>query len=134
MAAISATGAAFGQGGGVLSSGAGLTLTGALVALANASIGVTLRPDRLSTSGARADHGQRRHRPRRRRPQRRGRQPPAAGGRVTLLRNDGTDPVAGTFAQGGSVTFNGRTFAINYAAGDGNDVTLAETTRPFWCS
>ena len=40
---------------------------------------------------------------------------------------DGTDAVVGMFAQGSSVTSGVDTFSINYAGGDGNDVTLTVT-------
>lgn len=47
--------------------------------------------------------------------------------RITLIRNDGSDAVNGTFsnlAQGASVTLNGETWRILYNGGDGNDVEL----------
>ena len=53
---------------------------------------------------------------------------PADGQVFTILSNDGADPITGTFAQGPTVagTFGGSTydFAIAYAGGTGNDVTL----------
>lgn len=54
---------------------------------------------------------------------------------VTLIDNDGNaDPVVGTFdglAEGDSVTINGVDFTISYVGGDGNDVTLTETSAVF---
>jgi hypothetical protein len=47
-----------------------------------------------------------------------------------LIQNDGTDPVAGTFAglpNNSSFTFNGRTMTIRYDGGTGNDVVLTAT-------
>lgn len=50
------------------------------------------------------------------------------GDSFTILDNDGSDSVLGTFAQGSSITadYDGYTyeFAIDYAAGTGNDVAL----------
>ncbi len=45
----------------------------------------------------------------------------------TIIDNDGTDPVSGTFAglpEGATFTANGTTFRISYVGGTGNDVTL----------
>ncbi len=46
---------------------------------------------------------------------------------LTILSNDGAEPVNGSFAglsEGGSVTVDGQLFQISYVGGDGNDVTL----------
>jgi hypothetical protein len=46
---------------------------------------------------------------------------------LTLIRNDGTDPVQGTFAglpEGAVVTLDALTYHITYMGGDGNDVVL----------
>ena len=48
----------------------------------------------------------------------------------TIIENDGTDAVLGTFAglaEGDLVTLAGRTFTITYQGGDGNDVVLFQT-------
>ncbi|MFO0810517.1 MAG: hypothetical protein U0746_17970 [Gemmataceae bacterium] len=54
---------------------------------------------------------------------------PRAGDRFTLLSNDGTDPVVGTFAgvpEGGTVSLgNGNALRITYRGGDGNDVVAS---------
>jgi hypothetical protein len=54
--------------------------------------------------------------------------PITAGTVITVIRNDGPSPVAGTFIglPEGSVvtTTTGQLFRISYAGGDGNDVTL----------
>jgi len=45
----------------------------------------------------------------------------------TLLDNDGTDPIAGTFAglpEGAALSLNGQPFTITYRGGDGNDAVL----------
>ena len=52
---------------------------------------------------------------------------PTSGTSFTIIDNDGTDAVVGTFAglaQGGIITAGGYSFSINYAGGDGNDVVL----------
>jgi fibronectin-binding autotransporter adhesin len=49
------------------------------------------------------------------------------GDSFTIISNDGTDPVVGTFkglAQGATFGINGMTFQINYQGGNGNDVVL----------
>ncbi|MGB7325374.1 MAG: hypothetical protein WBD31_10930, partial [Rubripirellula sp.] len=49
------------------------------------------------------------------------------GSSYTIINNDGTDAVVGTFAglgEGGQVTINGHTFQISYVGGTGNDVVL----------
>jgi autotransporter-associated beta strand protein len=53
------------------------------------------------------------------------------GGSVTIISNDGTDAIQGTFAglpEGATVTGNANKYIISYRGGDGNDVTL---TRVF---
>lgn len=52
---------------------------------------------------------------------------PAAGNVFTLITNDGTDPVSGTFAnlpEGSTIAINGTSFKISYVGGSGNDVVL----------
>ena len=52
---------------------------------------------------------------------------PAAGNTFTIINNDDTDAVTGTFAglaQGATFTESGTTFQISYVGGDGNDVVL----------
>ena len=49
------------------------------------------------------------------------------GARLTLIANDSTDAITGTFnglAQGGTITANGYTFRADYFGGDGNDFDL----------
>jgi hypothetical protein len=56
---------------------------------------------------------------------------PALGSSFTIIKNDGTDAVVGTFAglaEGATLTVNGTTYTISYKGGDGNDVTLS--TQP----
>jgi fibronectin-binding autotransporter adhesin len=51
----------------------------------------------------------------------------AIGDTLTILSNDSSDPVVGTFAglpQNGNVFVSGQLFKINYSGGDGNDVVL----------
>jgi acetyl esterase/lipase len=51
----------------------------------------------------------------------------APGQSFTIIANDGTDPVSGTFAglpEGATFTAGSTTFRITYAGGDGNDVVL----------
>jgi autotransporter-associated beta strand protein len=48
---------------------------------------------------------------------------------LVIINNDGSDPVLGTFTQGTTITVGGIPFTINYAGGDGNDVTL-EVIQP----
>ncbi|MEJ7783293.1 MAG: DUF5050 domain-containing protein [Solirubrobacteraceae bacterium] len=58
---------------------------------------------------------------------------PTAGSVFTLIANDGTDPVTGTFAglaEGTTVSINGTAFRISYVGGTGNDVTLTALTVP----
>jgi fibronectin-binding autotransporter adhesin len=52
---------------------------------------------------------------------------PVAGTLFTLINNDGSDPVVGTFAglaQGAKVVINTVPYIVSYTGGDGNDVTL----------
>ena len=52
---------------------------------------------------------------------------PVAGNVFTLIANDGSDAVVGTFAglpEGATLTFNGVPMRISYIGGTGNDVTL----------
>jgi|GEM_PF-2546934 len=53
---------------------------------------------------------------------------PNVGGSITIINNDGTDPINGTFAglpQGSTfVGNNGKRYRISYTGGTGNDVTL----------
>jgi autotransporter-associated beta strand protein len=52
---------------------------------------------------------------------------PTVGTPVTLIDNDGSDPVIGTFAglpQGAAFDINNRTFTIDYTGGTGNDVVV----------
>ena len=53
--------------------------------------------------------------------------PVAIGQQFTIINNDGTDPITGTFnglANGAQFSAGGYTFRINYAGGTGNDVVL----------
>jgi autotransporter-associated beta strand protein len=57
--------------------------------------------------------------------------PLAYGEQLTILYNDGTDPVIGTFAQGNLVTSStGQQFTISYTGGDGNDIVLTAVPEP----
>jgi Ca2+-binding RTX toxin-like protein len=52
---------------------------------------------------------------------------PPLGTTFTIIDNDGTDSIVGTFkglAEGTTLTVDGRMFAISYRGGDGNDVVL----------
>lgn len=52
---------------------------------------------------------------------------PAIGDAFTILANDGTDPIVGTFnglPEGAVFTSNGKPYQITYAGGTGNDVVL----------
>ena len=50
---------------------------------------------------------------------------PATNSTLTIIDNDGSDAVTGTFANiGTTFTQGGSTYSINYAGGDGNDVVL----------
>ena len=53
--------------------------------------------------------------------------PPSNGDTFTILSNDGTDAVVGSFSgvvQGATVDVAGKTFTISYRGGDGNDVVV----------
>lgn len=55
---------------------------------------------------------------------------PKVGQSYTIISNDGTDAVTGTFAgiaEGGSYTNQGVTYSVTYKGGDGNDVVLTVT-------
>lgn len=56
---------------------------------------------------------------------------PAYGGGFTIIDNDGTDPIVGTFAGGPLYTINGVLFAISYTGGTGNDVVLTPVPKIF---
>jgi fibronectin-binding autotransporter adhesin len=52
---------------------------------------------------------------------------PIAGASFTIIQNDGSDAVSGTFAglaEGATFENNGVSYRISYAGGDGNDVVL----------
>src|SRR5205814_5047280 len=52
---------------------------------------------------------------------------------LVLIRNDGPDPVVGTFAglpQGAVLGISGQQFRVSYTGGDGNDVTLTAFGPP----
>jgi Bacterial Ig-like domain (group 3) len=54
---------------------------------------------------------------------------PAAGEQFTIVANDGTDAVSGTFAglpQGAEVGAGSAALRVDYAGGDGNDVVLTQ--------
>ena len=56
-----------------------------------------------------------------------------AGTSVTIVRNDGTDPVVGRFtglSEGASVVAGQSGFHISYVGGDGNDIVLVANTAP----
>jgi len=58
---------------------------------------------------------------------------PAVGQSYTIIDNDGTDAVVGTFAglpEGTTVTVDGHHFKVSYVGGDGNDVTLTVVSVP----
>lgn len=57
----------------------------------------------------------------------------AVGDQFTIINNDGSDAVTGTFnglAQNGKVYIGGQLFQINYAGGTGNDVVLTRLVTP----
>ncbi len=60
--------------------------------------------------------------------------PVPVGSTLTIIDNDGTDAIGGTFAglpEGATVTAsNGATFRISYIGGTGNDVTLTSLSNP----
>jgi len=52
---------------------------------------------------------------------------PVTGNTFTIINNDGSDAVSGTFkglAEGASVTISGVSYTISYQGGTGNDVVL----------
>jgi fibronectin-binding autotransporter adhesin len=56
---------------------------------------------------------------------------PAKGNVFTIINNDGSDAVVGTFAnlaEGATFKVGGNVFKISYKGGDGNDVTLTVLT------
>jgi hypothetical protein len=58
---------------------------------------------------------------------------PVAGNSFIIVRNDGTDPVTGSFknlAEGATFTASGYVFKISYVGGDGNDVVLTVLSVP----
>jgi hypothetical protein len=52
---------------------------------------------------------------------------PALNDAATILANDGSDPIVGTFTQGYLVTAGGAKWQVNYAAPDGNDLKVTAT-------
>jgi hypothetical protein len=55
----------------------------------------------------------------------------AVSNQYVLIKNDGADPVTGTFTglpQDAQFTANGVTFQITYHGGDGNDIALIQQT------
>jgi fibronectin-binding autotransporter adhesin len=58
---------------------------------------------------------------------------PAAGNTFTIINNDGSDAVTGTFsglAEGATFNVSGYVFKISYKGGDGNDVVLTTVSVP----
>ena len=58
---------------------------------------------------------------------------PSAGSVFTIVSNDSTDAVSGTFTgkpNGAQLSVASSVFSINYAGGDGNDVTLTTVPEP----
>lgn len=58
---------------------------------------------------------------------------PKAGENYTIIENDGTDAVTGTFAglaEGATFTIGGQVLRISYRGGSGNDVALSVVTVP----
>lgn len=58
---------------------------------------------------------------------------PTAGQTYTIINNDGSDAVVGTFtglAEGATMTVNGYVFRVSYVGGDGNDITLTVVSVP----
>jgi fibronectin-binding autotransporter adhesin len=56
---------------------------------------------------------------------------PATGTTFTIINNDGSDAVTGTFSglsEGATVTLSGQTFTISYVGGTGNDVVLTRAS------
>ena len=59
--------------------------------------------------------------------------PLAKGQQFTIINNDGTDPITGTFvglAEGAITNVSGYSFAISYVGGTGNDVVLTVVDVP----
>jgi autotransporter-associated beta strand protein len=55
------------------------------------------------------------------------------GSIYTIIDNDGSDPVTGTFnglPEGADLNVGGNHFTVSYAGGDGNDVTLTAASAP----
>jgi len=55
------------------------------------------------------------------------------GDRFRIIKNDGHDPIVGTFAglaEGAILTVAGQKFQISYVGGDGNDVVLEHVNTP----
>ncbi|MEY2565380.1 MAG: large repetitive protein [Verrucomicrobiota bacterium] len=55
------------------------------------------------------------------------------GSQYTIIANDGTDAISGTFsnaANGSTITAGGYMFTVNYAGGTGNDLVLTEVPEP----
>jgi len=52
------------------------------------------------------------------------------GSVLTIINNDGADPVTGTFLAVSTVSVGGIAFVVSYTGGDGNDVTLTAMTAP----
>lgn len=58
---------------------------------------------------------------------------PSAGNTFTIINNDGSDAVTGTFnglAQGATFTVSGIVYSISYTGGSGNDVVLTAQSVP----
>jgi Ca2+-binding RTX toxin-like protein len=58
---------------------------------------------------------------------------PAVGTSLTLINNDGTDPIVGTFAgiaNNAVVTINGHAVSVNYNGGTGNDLVITLVPTP----
>jgi len=59
---------------------------------------------------------------------------PAAGNTFTIINNDGSDPVVGTFAglnEGATFTSDNVTYTVSYVGGNGNDVVLTALYATF---
>ncbi len=58
---------------------------------------------------------------------------PSLGQQVTIIDNDGSDAVSGTFTglpEGATFTLESQTLSISYHGGDGNDVVLTDVPKP----
>jgi autotransporter-associated beta strand protein len=58
-------------------------------------------------------------------------------GMLTLIANDGSDPITGVFSNapaGAQVTLNGVVYVVGYNGGDGNDLTLTPPTTTYYLS